>query len=146
MTTRDTHTQTESVTDTDALWTRQERLRKSAADGEAVPVVDRALYAALARMQLPPPDDLAASTAAIVTRAAEARQRVARFRRASIRLFALLYLPAIIAAGLLFASDLPEIWLRAAPAQRMPLEWLAVIAVLATTSALLPRRPRREPV
>ncbi|TXH68552.1 MAG: hypothetical protein E6Q88_09800 [Lysobacteraceae bacterium] len=144
---RGTHTSADTDSDVDALWTRQERLRNAVLDGQPSPVVDQALYLALAQMRPPPPpEDLAASILVIATRSAEARRRVARFRRTAIRLFALLYLPAVTAVSLLFAADIPEIWYRTDPAQRVLLQWMAVIGFLAATSALGSRAFHRDSV
>jgi hypothetical protein len=121
----------ESEADLDARWAEQERLRKVAAAGTAVPALDRALFEALNSLTLPElPEDFAASVADTAEGLADARRRVARFRALSLRLFSLLYLPAIAAVVALFAGDLPAIWARSAPEQRTPMLWAATLAVL----------------
>jgi hypothetical protein len=127
----------ESEADLDTRWSQQERLRKAAATGAVVPAVDRALFDALERADLPGlPEDFAAKTAAAAERLADARRRIARFRALSLRLFGLLYLPAIAAVVVLFASDLPATWTRLTQEQRTPMLWAAMLALLWSITAL----------
>ena len=130
----------------EALWMQQERLRKAVAAGAEAPAAERALYAALAEMTLPPPPaGFVADTAGLLQRASDARRRIARLRAAWLRLFGVLYLPVMLLAAWLFAADLPAAWSRADPAQRTLLEWTVAIALLATGSALASRlRSRRD--
>jgi hypothetical protein len=121
----------ESEADLDARWAEQERLRKATAAGVAVPALDRALFEALSSpISSELPDDFTAGVADTAERLADARRRIAGFRALSLRLFGLLYLPAIAAVVVLFAGDLPAIWARSAPEQRAPMLWAATLAVL----------------
>lgn len=145
--TMNTHDTPRSDDEIDALWAQQERLRKAATAGEPVAEADRRLYTALARMRLPAlPDDFASATAALAHRSAEARRRIVRLRGVLLRLFGLLYLPAMLLAALVFAADLPAVWLHADPAQRQPLQWVAVVLLLAVGSTLAARRRRRRDI
>ena len=132
--------------DVDARWAQQERVRKAVAAGAHAPLLDRALYAALTNAAVPAlPADFAAKTAAVSERLADARDRIARFRMLSYRLFALLYLPAIAVTVWLFAADLPEFWMRLVPEQRAPLLWAGAVAALWSIASLIERwRLRRR--
>lgn len=130
----------------EALWAQQERLRRVVAAGEPAPAADRALYAALAQMRPPPPpDDLVVASVALVRRSVEARRRIQRLRAVLLRVFALLYVPVMLLVALAFAADLPALWLRADPGERPPLQWGAVVMLLAAGSMLAARRRARDP-
>ena len=129
----------------DAVWREQERLRRAVAARQGVPDVDRALYAALADAQLPPPPaDFVAATVAAAERSLEARRRIAALRARLLRLFGLSYLPAMLVVAALFAADLPAAWLHADPMQRLSLQWMALVALLAGASTLAARIHRRR--
>lgn len=135
----------ESDAELDARWARQERVRKAVGTGADAPALDRALYTALANEALPAlPADFAGTTASMAERLADARRRIARFRGFSLRLFGLLYLPAIAVAVWSFASDLPALWLRQTADQRAPLLWAAAVAALWSVIVVVERlRSRR---
>jgi hypothetical protein len=116
---------------TEGLWAAQERLRKAHAADMPSTATDRALFAALAGESLPAlPADFAARTAAVAERLAEARERVARFRAVSLRLFWFLYLPAMAAAALWAGRATFATWSASDPGLRTPLLWAATIAGL----------------
>ena len=131
--------------DLDARWARDERTRKAVAASADVSALDRALYTALAHARTPPlPRDFAANVATTAERLAEARRSIARFRRFSLRLFALLYVPVIVAALAWFAADLPALWLRPTFDERAPLLWVGVVAALWSVGIVVERwRARR---
>lgn len=131
--------------DLDVRWARDERARKAVAAGADVSALDRALYTALTQARTPPlPADFAANVATTAERLAEARRSIARFRRFSLRLFALLYVPAIVAALAWFAADLPALGLRPTLDERAPLLWVGVVAVLWSVGIVVERwRARR---
>ncbi|TXI51432.1 MAG: hypothetical protein E6Q50_00760 [Lysobacter sp.] len=131
--------------DLDARWARDERARKAVAAGADVSALDRALYTALAHARTPSlTTDFAANVATTAERLAEARRSIARFRRFSLRLFALLYVPAIVAALWWFAADLRALWLRPTFDERAPLLWVGVVAALWSVGIVVERwRARR---
>jgi hypothetical protein len=117
--------------DLDARWAEQERMRKAVAAGEDAPVLDQALYAALASQTMPElPADFAANIAKTAERFTDARRCIAGFRALSLRLFGLLYVPVIVLVAVLFASDIPAMWARSTPEQRAPMMWAASLLLL----------------
>ncbi len=129
----------------DALWRQQERAHKAVVVGADASTLDRGLFKSLANEALPTlPEDFAMNAAIAAQRHADARRRVARFRVLSLRLFSLLYLPAITAAFLAFGADVPMLWAQQTPEQRAPLMWAGVLALLWSIGVLVDRLRSRD--
>ena len=117
----------------DEEWRHQERLLSALRSGVDGPAGDaggeryRDVFAALDGESLPAlPDDFAARVAADAQRLVEARAQVLRFKTMMMGLLGLLYLPAMIAAALLY---LPRWQGTSLGGHALPL-WLVAITVL----------------
>ena len=134
----------------DAVWRRQERLWAGLRSGTDTPTDDpgdtlyREVFAAIDQASLPAlPDDFAARVAADAQRLAEARTQVSRFKALLTSLLSLLYLPAMLAAGLLYLPRWSISAARALPdAHALPL-WLAAVVVLGLSVLAVDKLSRR---
>lgn len=137
----------------DAMWRRQERLRAEARRGTGIPTDNaddrlyREVFAAIDQESLPAlPDDFAARVAAEVQRLARARTQVSRFKALLAGLLSLLYLPAMLAAALMYWPRWsPSAALASLEEYALPL-WLVAVVVLALSVVVADEISRRIPV
>ncbi|NOT87131.1 MAG: hypothetical protein HOP03_03005 [Lysobacter sp.] len=119
---------------TEALWCRQERLLSALRSGATDDSGDgryRDVFAALDREPLPAlPDGFAVRVATDAQRLADARAQVSRFKTLLASLLSLLYLPAMLAATMLYWSRWPVASIRAPFGDDALSLWLIAIAVL----------------
>ncbi|MEQ1512182.1 MAG: hypothetical protein ABL934_05820 [Lysobacteraceae bacterium] len=119
---------------TEALWRRQERLLSALRSGAVDDSGDeryRDVFAALDRESLPTlPDGFAVRVATDAQRLADARAQVLRFKKMAVSLLSLLYLPAMLAATLLYLPRWYASSVGASSGEHALWLWLVAIAVL----------------
>lgn len=118
----------------EALWRHQERLLSALRSGETDAFGDgryRDVFAALDRESLRAlPDDFSVRVATDAQRLADARAQVSRFKKMVVSLLSLLYLPAMLAATLLYLPRWYASSVGASSGEHALWLWLVAIAVL----------------